>query len=420
MIDSESIGDFTTSEMLCKQASAIDIAIIGAGPQALTLVAHLLQKRQQLKSRIRVFDPSGKWLTHWQQQFAQLEIPHLRSPIVHHPEPDAYGLRRFAQNRQSELYPPYDLPGTQVFNDFCCQVVQSRQLQNMVTAQGVRGLEARAQGWQLTLDNGAVVSARRVVMANGGGQAALPAWCQAIPDVYPADRLQHSSRVDLRSLRCAGEHILIVGSGLTSGHLAIGAARRGAKVTMLARRSFYAKLFDADPGWLGPKYLKEFRAEVCWQQRWQAIATARNGGSLTPTIMAEIRRLVTDGRIQMVDNCEIQQARWRSIGSGWQLTCTLGQQLYCDRLWLSTGSTLGVEQHSLLKTVADQYPIPIVSGLPVLTNHLRWGDRELYVMGGLAALQIGPTARNLAGARMASDKIVDALVKPRTHQALVG
>jgi hypothetical protein len=396
----------------------IDIAIIGAGPHALTLVAHLLQKRRQLKSRIRVFDPSGAWLTHWRQQFAQLEIPHLRSPVVHHPDPDAYGLRRFAQNRQPELYPPYDLPGTEVFNDFCVHIVQSWQLQDMVTAQGVSCLESCSLGWRLTVDNGSEFLARRVVVANGGGKVVLPVWCQEISETYPADRLQHASRVDLRSLQCAGEHILIVGSGLTSGHLAIGAARRGATVTMLARRTFYAKLFDADPGWLGPKYLKEFRAEVCWQRRWQAVAEARNGGSLTPVVMSQLRQLVMAGKVQMVDNCEIQQARWRS--GGWQLTCSTGHQLCCDRLWLSTGSTLAVEQHALLKTLAERHPIPIVNGLPVLTKHLRWGDRELYIMGSLAALQVGPTARNLSGARMASDKIVDALVKPRTYQAMAG
>lgn len=38
-----------------------DIAIIGAGPQALTLVTHLLQKKAKLRQRIQVFDPSGGW-----------------------------------------------------------------------------------------------------------------------------------------------------------------------------------------------------------------------------------------------------------------------------------------------------------------------------------------------------------------------
>jgi len=32
-------------------------------------------------------------------------------------------------------------------------------------------------------------------------------------------------------------------------------------------------------------------------------------------------------------------------------------------------------------------------------------------MGGLAALQVGPTARNISGARMASDRIVPVLAK---------
>lgn len=58
--------------------SQIDLAIIGAGPHALTLVTHLLQKRQTMRGRFLVFDPSGTWMSRWQEQFAALDIPHLR------------------------------------------------------------------------------------------------------------------------------------------------------------------------------------------------------------------------------------------------------------------------------------------------------------------------------------------------------
>jgi hypothetical protein len=37
-------------------------------------------------------------------------------------------------------------------------------------------------------------------------------------------------------------------------------------------------------------------------------------------------------------------------------------------------------------------------------------------MGGLAALRVGPTARNISGARMASDRIVPALTKDRSNE----
>ena len=64
---------------------SIDIAIIGAGPQALTLVTHLLQKKAAMRNRFVVVDPAGEWMHQWHHQFAAFEIPHLRSPAVHHP-----------------------------------------------------------------------------------------------------------------------------------------------------------------------------------------------------------------------------------------------------------------------------------------------------------------------------------------------
>ncbi len=51
----------------------LDLAVIGAGPHALTLVTHLLQKRQTISDRFLVFD-------RWRSQFAVLDIPHRRSP----------------------------------------------------------------------------------------------------------------------------------------------------------------------------------------------------------------------------------------------------------------------------------------------------------------------------------------------------
>ena len=68
------------------------MAIVGAGPHALTLVTHLLQKRKNYRHKIIVFDPSATWMSQWRQQFAGQEIPHLRSPAVHHPDPDPYSL----------------------------------------------------------------------------------------------------------------------------------------------------------------------------------------------------------------------------------------------------------------------------------------------------------------------------------------
>jgi hypothetical protein len=185
---------------------------------------------------------------------------------------------------------------------------------------------------------------------------------------------------------------------------------------MMARRQFYAKLFDAEPGWLGPKYLKGFHAEPGWYERWQMIQQARNGGSVTPAMLLRLRRLERQGQITFYEQCEVQRSEWK--GNTWQVHCSAGAEHACiahlpvDRLWLATGSQLNVEQWPLLADVQATYPIEVVNGLPVLDQHLRWPGCSLFVMGGAAALQLGPVARNLFGGRLASDRIVPALVKP--------
>jgi FAD-NAD(P)-binding len=395
------------------QPSYTDIAIIGAGPHALTLVTHLLQKRQTMRNRFLVLDPSGTWMQQWHQQFTALEIPHLRSPAVHHPDPNPAALRAFAEHRSEELFPPYDLPGTQLFRDFCQTLICRWQLQDRVLPGQIQRLEPMVCGnrsrFRLWLASGVSIIARRVVLAVGGGASQMPDWTHRIRLPYPRERLCHSRQVNFCTLRLPGERVCIVGGGLTSAHLAVGALARGARVTLLVRRQLQEKLFDAEPGWLGPKYLKGFEAESdCWK-RWEMIQQARNGGSIPPAMMMALRRYQRQGQLTIHEHCEIKDACWQN--SSWLMHCQNGGWLACDHLWLATGTILDATTQPLLAEVLEAYPNEMVNGLPVLDAHLRWRGCELYCMGGFAGLQVGPVARNLFGARMASNRIVPALVK---------
>lgn len=389
-----------------------DIAIIGAGPQALTLTTHLLQKGQRKSPQFVVLDPSGTWMQRWHQQFAAQDIPYLRSPAAHHPDPNLAGLRTFAESRPQELFSPYDRPGRQLFQDFCQTVIQQWSLQDRVMAAEVVQIEPIQQQrhrFRLWLKDGRCLLAKRVVLAGGYGALNVPDWVRSLQDEYPADRLCHSTQVNLGQLNIRGEQILIIGGGLTSGHLATGAVHRGAKVKLMARRQLQEQLFDADPGWMGPKYLKGFCAEPDWHQRWQMIQAARGGGSLTPEMMVQLRRARRDKTVELAESCQIEWVRWQE--GRWQVYCTDGDFYECDRIWYATGRSLDASQHPLLQEV-QRFPTEIVNGLPVLDTHLRWPGCELFVMGGLAALQVGPFSRNLRGAKIASDLIVEALTKP--------
>lgn len=400
-----------------------DIAVIGAGPQALTLITHLLQKHKQMRERLsagfspgfQVFDPSGAWLTQWHGQFAAQEIPHLRSPAVHHPDCDSHSLRTFASERADELYNPYGRPGTKLFRDFCETVIDRWHLRDQVSKAAVVGLSPQPRGFQLTLADGQRASARRVVVATGAANAKVPDWVKQVGD-YPPERLCHAQAVSLPSLpSLVGETVLIVGGGLTSAHLAMGALKRGARVLLMARRAFQEKIFDAAPGWLGPKYLKGFEAETDWEKRWQMIQQARNGGSFTPETLTRLRKFSAEGRVFLYEQCQVTRAVWQ--GERWQVQCNNHAVHDCfahqsiDRIWLATGTAQDITAHPLLQEVIKQYPAEIVHGLPVLDKYLRWPGCELFLMGPWAALQVGPVARNLFGAKLACDRIVPALTK---------
>lgn len=142
---------------------------------------------------------------------------------------------------------------------------------------------------------------------------------------------------------------------------------------------------------------------------------------MTPALLTQLRRLSRDGKITFYEQCQVVSAAWQG---GWHLCCNTHSVHSCihdcviDRIWCSTGTTLDATQEPLLQEVMAAYATDIINGLPVLDEHLRWPGCELFIMGGLAALQIGPTARNLSGARMASDRIVPALTKASVARLL--
>lgn len=391
----------------------IDLAIIGAGVQALTLTTHLLQKSAKQYHKFLVFDPSETWLSQWQQQFAAQQIPYLRSPAVHHPDPNPHQLRNFAENRYDEFFPPYDRPGTKLFNDFCDQVIRNWKLTDKIyPGQVIQILaikRASRSRFQLVLNTGETIITRRVVLATGSGKVQLPNWIENITSDYPADKLCHSQQVNLNQLNLRGERILIIGGGLTSGHLAKGAINLGATVTLMTRKQLQSRVFDADPGWLGPKYLKDFHAETDWYSRYQHIQQARNGGSMTPEMMLQLSKASHQGKIRINEYCQVSNAQWQN--NVWQVDCEDGTRHEFNRIWLATGTRFNVKEHPLLENVLNAYPTEIVNGLPVLDEHLRLPKSNFFVMGGLAALQIGPVARNIGGGKMACQRIVPAIIK---------
>lgn len=367
------------------------LVIVGAGPQALALALAVGDRRPALRHRLEVVDPAGCWLSGWRSRFASHGIERLRSAAVHHPHPDPHRLRAHAWtgDRLDELHDPYDLPSTALFDDFCDAQIADAGLHRAVRCGRAHRIIPGDQGATVVLDDGAAITARRVVVATNPVQRVLP------PEVpVHGDRcIRHGDDVDLRNeTDLRGRSIDVVGGGLTAVQLAVGAASAGATVRFLSRRPLVERTFDVAPGWLGPKELDRYR-RCTPERRRTMIDRARGGGSAPP---GDLARLAASAVEQVVAP---DAAAIALTGPA-------------DEVWFATGHRLDASSDPLLAELRSCAPTPILRGLPCLAEDLRWPGTDVHLMGGYAALALGPAARNLWGARWAAERIAESLPHP--------
>lgn len=372
----------------------VDVLLVGAGPHALTVAAYL--RRADPGLRLLVADPDG-WLHRWRRQFAALTLAHLRSACVHHPDPDPYSLLHHARDtgREAELHGEYQCPGTELFADFCAALVDELDLHRTLVRARVHALRPRTGGGVTVHVGQFEVRARRVVLATNPTRSRVSGW---VPG--PDARVQHSDTVDLRRPPAPGERVLVVGGGLTAAQLAVAASRAGARTTLLSRAPLRARAFDTTAEWLG-RALPAFHADPDPRRRHATVRAARGGGTVPPPMLARLHALAARGELELatggriaVDACG-REVRVRAGGRSWTV----------DRLWLGTGHDLDWRSEPLLAALARRHPARAAGDLPVLDDDLRWPGTDVHLVGGLAALGIGPTARNLTGARMAAERI---------------
>ena len=87
-----------------------------------------------------------------------------------------------------------------------------------------------------------------------------------------------------------------------------------------------------------------------------------------------------------------------------------------DHICFATGIQTDFNTLPYLQTMIQKHPIKGFGGFPCVTEDLMWKDDvPLFLAGRLAALQLGPAAPNIGGAKVAAERIALAIedrVKP--------
>lgn len=381
--------------------------IVGGGPHGVHVAVSLLNAGVPPQD-LQIVDPHAELLEHWTTCTRRTGMTHLRSPSVHHLDMDPWSLRSFAAKWRPDepceqpFRAPYSRPALPLFQAHCRFVIDRYGLNDRFEQATVEALDPTPSGTLRVKTDRSEFEAARVVLALGSdGARAWPAWAVAAREARP-DRIQHvfdpdfslDERVDVHS-------VAVVGGGITGAQIALRLRDAGKRVTMVCRHRFRRQQFDSDPMWLGPAKMRSFLRIGDAAERRRVIDGARHRGTMPAEVHRELRAAISRRHIRSIRG-SIRGCL--ALHDGMALALQSGS-VEADAVVLATGFA-GMPGTNLLNS------LPIHSGFtrarcgtPLVDPYLHW-HANVYCAGALAELELGPVARNIAGARRAGERLV--------------
>src|ERR1700739_864352 len=236
-----------------------DVAIIGAGPYGLSIAAHLKARGVNF----RIFGhPMHTWLAHMPKGM-RLKSEGFASRLY---DPGSTFTLEAYSKEKGIPYANIGLPvPLDVFAAYGLEF--QRRFVPELEANLVSSLHRSAEEFQLGLDDGRTLSARRVVMAGGlTHYENMPPMLAALGENFATHSARHNT-VD----KFNGCEVAIVGAGASALDLAALLYQAGAKVHVVARKPVIR--FHDPPKTVKPSLLDQLRTPITgigpgWKLFW--------------------------------------------------------------------------------------------------------------------------------------------------------
>lgn len=382
--------------------------IIGGGIQGTTMATFLLKSGKTTVDQLAIVDRNEEPLARWKHCTEVISMPYLRSPSVHHLDVNPFSLQKYVKKADwnNNFYGQYKRPSLQSFNEHCVHVADDSSIKQAWVQGKVTSACNTGQGWEIQLQNKRRLAGQKLVISIGiGEQPYWPDWAQQLKQEHEGS-IFHIFDENIPELTQLQGPITIIGGGISSVHLALKLSKiYPNEVTVLKRHPFRIHDFDSDPGWLGPKNQRPFRAITSYQKRREAIIQARNKGSIPPDLHKALMNQVKQGLLRVMDVEVISAVRRDGHISLRDKNEKVIQQT--GTILLATGFKSSMPGKDWLTPVIQSHDLRCAEcGYPIVSQSLQWG---LYVTGALAELEMGPISRNISGARQAAERIVNSL-----------
>jgi cation diffusion facilitator CzcD-associated flavoprotein CzcO len=276
--------------------------IVGGGVHGTHLSHVLVTERRLPRDGVRVLDPHERALCRWDECTSNTGMRLLRSPYVHHLDTHPFSLRQFSRTPDSKglggLVGFYKRPAMKLFRAHSERVISDHGLDELRLRGRAVALERIGGGLRVVTEEGAIEARRLLLAVSASEQPCRPRWASELraSGVAVAHVFDPGFR---RSGLPQRDSVVVVGGGITAAQTAMAmAAEMPGRVTLMPRHPMRVRQFDSAPGWIGPRYLADFRRERDPARRREVIDRARNRGSLPADVAAELRRSLLSGQLR--------------------------------------------------------------------------------------------------------------------------
>ncbi|CAM3686274.1 FAD/NAD(P)-binding protein [Cytobacillus oceanisediminis] len=384
--------------------------VIGGGIHGCTIASCLIKKGKAASEDLLIVDPFEEPMARWKKNTELIGMEYLRSPSVHHIDTDPFSLQKYACTKgelTGSFFGRYKRPSLDLFNEHSDFIMKETCLKKswhkgrVISIKKVNGL------WELKTEKEEILNALNIVFAiSVNDQLNIPEWAEQIKE-KSNNSILHIYDEELNDLSSLEPPIAIVGGGISAAHLAIKlSVLFPGEITLIKRHPYRVHDFDSDPGWLGPKKQSPYQKLKNYDMRRNMIRKARHKGSLPGDLFRKLKKLENDGKISVEDGT-IESV---SLDGRQQLNIIVGNQIInVKHILLATGFQPSRPGGKLIDALVQEQNLLCANcGYPIVNKSLQWCP-HLYVSGPLAELEIGPIARNIAGARQAAERIIYGL-----------
>lgn len=377
-----------------------EVVIIGGGLSGVSFGARL--NKLGFKN-IAIIENNGILLENFINRTRNINQKVMRSSYKHHIGPvEQISLADFGRLHFNELSSgekimlmkerkgERSIPSMSIFLKHSAHIIKSNNLINSTYRGRVESISRVDGCWKVGTDNN-MITAKIVILATGNiekkdgnnfSNFSIPTYSALTDD---SNGYLSSNEVN---------QIVINGSGNTAAHIIHNALNKGKKVHWVMRSKGVFRCMDIPNEFWRTEGLASFN-KLSIEERFLSLQDIYHGSAM-PEHMMIFKKFIKKGSLIIHEDNEIINE------ANGQLTLKDNTKINCDALVLSYGL-----QPSGLPKINPAHEI--YKGFPILNDStLEWSE-NFYVGSSLAALSLGPAAKNIDGMRLAIEKIFNSI-----------